>query len=201
MDRGKILWEEDLERMLAQAGGWGRYLDVDNDGIAYRTLPGNRHTRSAYFCRGTGHDEYARYSEEPDVWERVLDRIAKKFVTAKQILPKPVVTTRPGAKIGIIGYGSTDPAIIEALDLLEDKGVAADYLRLRALPLDDEVKRFIDTHDIVYVVELNRDGQLTQLMHVELPNLCANVISLAHVDGMPMTAKWIVDHICVAEVK
>lgn len=123
MDRGKVLWEEDLERFLNEhQGQWGRYLDVDGDGIPYRTLPGNTHPRSAYFARGTGHDEFARYSEEPEVWERVLNRIARKMENARNLVPKPVIQSHPNAEIGIIAYGSTEPAIQEARDLLAAKG-------------------------------------------------------------------------------
>ena len=203
MDRGKVLWEEDLEKMIKERNGdWGRYLDIDNDGIPYRTVAGNRHPRSAYFARGTGHDEYARYSEEPDVWERVLNRIAKKFETARNQLVKPVVQSRQGARIGILSVGSTDPAIIEALDCLQaDHNLPADYLRVRAIPFSDEVYDFIHNHDRIYVVEMNRDGQLHQILRLNIPDCTSKLISVAHIDGMPLTAKWICDQITTQEAK
>ena len=190
IDRGKVLWEDDLERM---SGEWGRYLDVDGDGIPYRTLPGNQHPRAAYFTRGTGHTEYAKYSEEPDVWERVLLRIQKKFETARKILPQPILEIDQGAEFGIIAYGSTDMAVREAIDHLEQRGVKVDYLRLRALPPSGEVAKFIDGHARTFVVEINRDGQLRQVLTVEYPEMATKLCSLAHLDGLPLTARWIVD--------
>jgi len=203
MDRGKVLWEEDLEKMLQErAGDWGRYLDIDGDGIPYRTVAGNRHPRSAYFARGTGHDEYARYSEEPEVWERVLNRIARKFETARNRLIKPIIQSRKGARIGILSMGSTDPAIIEALDCLEtEHQLPADYLRVRSIPFSDEVYDFIRNHDRIYVVEMNRDGQLHQILRLNIPECTSKLISVAHIDGMPLTAKWICGEITAQEAK
>jgi len=200
MDRGKVLWEEDLDKIIRENGRWGRYRDVDGDGIPYRTLPGNRHPSSAYFTRGTGHDEYAKYSEEPDVWERVMERLAKKFQTAKQYVPKPVIENMPGAKIGILSLGSADPAVQEARYLLAKEGLPSDYLRIRAVPFTDEVEQFIRDHDRVYVVELNRDGQLRQLLLVNLPiELAPKLVKTSHLDGMPLSAKWIMDEIVCHE--
>jgi len=200
MDRGKVLWEQDLERFLAEhQGQWGRYLDVDGDGIPYRTLPGNTHPRSAYFARGTGHDEFARYSEEPEVWERVLNRLARKMENAKGLVPKPVLQQQDGAKIGIVAYGSTDPAIQEARDLLLESGLPTDYLRVRALPFTEDVEAFLQSHDRIYVVELNRDGQMRQLLSMYYPRYAAHLQSVAHLDGMPMTARWVVDRIMTLE--
>ena len=196
MDRGKVLWESDLEQMN---GVWARYLDVDDDGIPYRTLPGNRHQSASYFARGTGHTEYARYSEEPDVWERVLLRIKKKYNTAKKYLPKPIIETMDGARIGIIAFGSTDPAIQEARHILKQMDVFSDYLRLRAIPFTEEVREFIQNHEQCYVVELNRDGQLHQLLTLEASEWATSLISLAHLDGLPLTARWIVDAIMEKE--
>src|SRR5271157_1668821 len=125
MDRGKILWEDDMDKLLERLKGaeWGRYLDIDGDGIPYRTVVGNRHPKSVYFARGTGHDEYGHYSEDPEVWERILNRIRAKFTTAKQYLPKPIIRKNDGAKFGIIAYGSVDPAVEEARDLLAKAGI------------------------------------------------------------------------------
>lgn len=201
LDRGKVLWEEDLDKMVQQLGGkWGRYLDVDGDGIPYRTLPGNRHPGAAYFTRGTGHDEYAKYSEEPDVWERNMARLLKKYQTAKQFVPKPVLKQMDGAKVGIIAIGSADPAVEEARCQLESAGLPTDYLRVRAVPFTDDVEQFVRDHDRVYVVELNRDGQLYQLLKVNLPvELLPKLRSAAHSDGMPLSARWVREEIGVTE--
>ncbi|MBL7164019.1 MAG: 2-oxoacid:acceptor oxidoreductase subunit alpha [Anaerolineales bacterium] len=196
IDRGKILWEEDMEKFE----NWGRYLDLDGDGITYRTLPGNRHPRSAYFARGTGHDEYANYSEDPDEWERSMERLLTKFETARAMMPKPESVTKEGAdiantantaKVGVIAFGSTDPAVREAQDYLNEDGVAVDYLRLRALPIGEEVREFIRSHERVYVVEMNRDGQLHQIVSLEVPDRATNLKSLTKNDGLPLTANWI----------
>jgi 2-oxoglutarate ferredoxin oxidoreductase subunit alpha len=198
MDRGKVLWEEDLEGMT---GGWERYADVDGDGIPYRTLMGNRHPAAAYFTRGTGHTEEAKYSEEPENWERVLLRIQKKYLTAKKLMPKPAMDRMPGAKIGIIAYGSTDPAIQEARQDLAQQGVLTDYLQIKGVPFTDEVEEFIQAHEHSYVVELNRDGQMQQLLTLAYPEMALKLVSLAHLDGMPLTAHWIVDAFTVKEIK
>ncbi|MGD2158856.1 MAG: 2-oxoacid:acceptor oxidoreductase subunit alpha, partial [Anaerolineales bacterium] len=186
---GKVLWEPDLDRLN---GDWGRYLDLDEDGIPYRTVPGNRHKRSAYFARGTGHDEYARYTEDPEVWKRNMERLNRKFETARTLVPKPVIDSKGSeSDIGIIAFGSTDPAIQEARDHLLDAGLKTDYLRLRALPIGKEVVDFIRDHKRIYVVEMNRDGQLHQLLSLEVPDKALSIISLTHNDGLPLTAKWI----------
>jgi 2-oxoglutarate ferredoxin oxidoreductase subunit alpha len=198
MDRGKILWEEDLERM---DGKWGRYLDTDGDGIPYRTLPGNRHPSAAYFSRGTGHNEYARYSEEPEVWERIMLRIKSKLETAKALLPQPIIQKVNGAEISFISYGSTDPAIEEAIYILDTMGYKIDYLRLRALPTTDIVKEFVRTHKANYVVELDRDGQLNQILRTEIPDCAMRLIPLAHLDGLPLAASWVVNALVAEESK
>ncbi|MEJ5223478.1 MAG: 2-oxoacid:acceptor oxidoreductase subunit alpha [Anaerolineales bacterium] len=197
MDRGKVLWEEDLEKIK---GDWGRYRDVDGDGIPYRTVPGNKHPLSAYFTRGTGHDENARYSEDAETWVRVLDRIKKKYETAKQYLPAPVVHSMEGAEIGIIAFGSTEPAIEEARHLLlTQKGIKTDYLRLRALPTTEAVSEFIRNHDRVYVVEMNRDGHLHEILTVDNPAMATKLRSIAYNDGLPLTAKYVFNAILKKE--
>ena len=190
MDRGKVLWEEDLEKLSME---WGRYLDVDGDGIGYRTLPGNKHPGASYFTRGTGHNEYGRYSEDSEVWEKNLLRLKKKAEIVGELLPKPEIFPSPGAEVGIIGFGSTDPAIREALECLGEQGVSIDYLRLRALPASSEVKDFIESHPTNYVVELNRDGQLRLILQSEFPELAPKLHSLAHLDGLPLSVNWLVD--------
>lgn len=199
MDRGKVLWEEDLERLK---GDWGRYRDVDGDGIPYRTLPGNTHPASAYFTRGTGHTPEARYSEEPDVWVAKMARLKKKYETAKQYLPRAVIQTVAGAKFGIIAFGSTHPAVEEARAWLErEHGLKSNYLRLRAIPFTEDVSQFIAEHERVYVVEINRDGQLQQLLSIKHPEHATRLISIAYSDGLPPTAKWIESAILEQEEK
>jgi 2-oxoglutarate ferredoxin oxidoreductase subunit alpha len=192
MDRGKILWEEDIEKL---SGKWGRYLDVDGDGIPYRTVPGNRHQASAWFARGTGHNEFAIYSEDGGDYERNMARLSKKFNTAKDLVPKPVIDTMERADVGIIAFGSTEPAVMEARHNLAQSGLETDFLRLRAVPFTTEVTDFIRDHEKVYVVEMNRDGQLHQLLSLEYAPVCAKLISIAHLDGLSMTAQWIEDRI------
>lgn len=200
IDRGKILWEEDLKKKMEEWGGkWGRYLDMDGDGIPYRTVPGNQDIHSAYFTRGTSHDEYARYSEAPETWERVFERIDKKFKNAQPYLPEQVVEKMDGATIGIISSGSADPAVVEARDILAERGIKSDYMRIRSLPFFDDVKAFLESHDRIYVVEINRDGQLQQLLNVYFPEYGSRMIKSAHLDGLPLSAKWVVDHITKAE--
>jgi 2-oxoglutarate/2-oxoacid ferredoxin oxidoreductase subunit alpha len=198
MDRGKVLWEQDLEKLKER---WGRYLDVDGDGIPYRTLPGNLSTRSAYFGRGTGHDEYAQYSEEPEVWERVLDRIRRKYETAKDFVPTPIIETMENASFGLIAFGSTDPAVEEARDRLEKEGISTDYMRLRAFPFQKEVSEFIQSHKANYVIEMNQDGQMKQLLTLNFPEDASKLIQLSHSDGLPLTASWIVDGITSGETR
>jgi len=197
MDRGKVLWEQDLEK---SDGKWGRYLDVDGDGIPYRTLPGNRHPASSYFTRGTGHDEYAKYSEEPQVWIRMMARLKKKYETAKQYLPKPVIDGS-GSKVGIIAFGSTEPAVREARALLAEKGIQTDFLRLRAIPFAPEVTDFISAHETVYVVEMNRDAQLHQMLTLKHVPQASKLTAIAFNDGLPPTAQWIFNDILAKEEK
>jgi 2-oxoglutarate ferredoxin oxidoreductase subunit alpha len=189
MDRGKVLWEKDLAELK---GNWGRYLDKDGDGIPYRTFPGNTHPMSSYFTRGTGHDENARYTEDSGVWLKMMDRLKKKYQTARQYVPAPVLHATPGATVGIIGYGSTEAAILEAMHQLEtEQGIKADFLRVRAIPFTDEVTEFVNQYDKVFVVEMNRDGQMNQILTVEYPQRAPYFKSVAYGDGMPASAKWV----------
>ena len=189
MDRGKALFEKDIEELK---GNWGRYLDKDGDGIPYRTFPGNKHPLSSYFTRGTGHDEYAKYSEEAPVWLRNMDRLKRKHETAREYVPAPVLHTARGATVGIIGYGSTEAAIMEAMHQLEtEHGIKAEFLRVRALPFTKEVTDFVNKYDQVFVVEMNRDGQMNQLLTIEYPQMAAKFKSVAFGDGLPAYAKWV----------
>lgn len=201
MDRGKVLWEDDLERLSHKDLHWGRYLDLDGDGIPYRTLPGNTHLGSAYFTRGTGHDEFGSYSEESGVWERVMRRLSRKFETARSILPKPVVDVRENSQFGIISCGSADFAILEARSELDHEGVVTDYMRIRAIPFSNEVRDFIRNHERIYVVELNRDGQLKQLLTLETPEFATHLRQISRSDGLPLSARWIKEQILVEERK
>jgi 2-oxoglutarate ferredoxin oxidoreductase subunit alpha len=192
--RGKVLTAEDV------AGrGFARYKDVDGDGITYRTLPGNEHPLAAYFARGTGHNDAAVYSERPDDWKNNMARLARKFETARTLVPGPVIDEVAGAEIGIIAYGTTRPAIDEARDRLAAGGVATSFMRLRALPINGEVEAFVARHDRVYVIEMNRDGQMHTILRSELPELATRLESLSLLDGMPLTARWVAEAITAAE--
>ena len=188
LDRGKVLSADDLTKL---GGSWGRYKDVDGDGIPYRTLPGTRHPMAAYFTRGTGHNEYAAYSERPEDWERNLDRLAVKFETARELVPAPEVDEIEGARIGIISLGSNHPAILECRDLLRAAGVESSYLRLRALPINQTVRDFMHRYQRVFVVENNHDGQLHNILLSEEPLCGGELVSVARCNGMPLSASWI----------
>ena len=197
MHRGKVLWEEDLERLK---GDWGRYRDVDGDGIPYRTVVGNRFPGSAYFARGTGHDENAKYSEDPQVWVKNMERLKRKYRTAKKYLPEPILEIDNGSKIGVIAFGSTKPAVEEAAFLLsKDTNLKIDYLRVRAIPFSDKVGEFIDSHDRIYVIEMNRDGQMHQILTINYPESAMKLKSVAYLDGLPLTATFVKDAIVNGE--
>jgi len=189
IDRGKIFWETDLDEVKKE---WGRYLDIDGDGIPYRTVMGNKHPKAPYFTRGTGHDEFGKYSEDPDIWMRNLDRLKRKFETAKPQLPKPIYREMENARIGLIAMGSTEFAVIEAQDKLASMGLPADFLRIRGLPISNEVGEFIQSHECNYVLELNQDGQLHQILIMAFCDMTDRLVSLAYIDGLPMTADWII---------
>ena len=184
--RGKVLDAAALERL----GGFERYRDVDGDGVTYRTLPGTAHPAAAYFTRGTGHNEKSGYSERPEDWKRNVDRLARKLETARHALPAPVVERDPGAKVGLIAYGSTHWALVEARDRLRERGIPTGYCRVRALPVADEVAAFVARHARVYVVEQNRDGQLCANLRATLEgNLDDRLVSVTHYNGTPIAAE------------
>jgi 2-oxoglutarate ferredoxin oxidoreductase subunit alpha len=187
MDRGKVLSADDLKRL----GGFHRYEDVDGDGIPYRTIPGTNHPAAAYFTRGSGHNAQAAYTERPDEWEANLARLARKHEFARTLVPPPEVNEVEGAEIGIIAYGSTNPAIGEARAMLAAKGVNTSYLRLRALPTTVELKEFVNRHPRVYVVENNFDGQMRRILQSEVPEHAARLISITKCDGLPLTGRWV----------
>jgi 2-oxoglutarate ferredoxin oxidoreductase subunit alpha len=189
LDRGKVLTVEDLNKL--GVGGFKRYKDTDGDGIAPRTLPGTEHPLAGYFTRGTGHDESARLSERPEDWENNMARLTRKHETARTLVPKPVEERVEGAQVGIIAYGSTDPSVAEARGILAQKGLLVSYMRLRALPLTKEVTDFIAAHERVYVLEMNTDAQMCQLLRLHTPEYATRIIACNHNDGLPLTAAWI----------
>ena len=198
MDRGKILWEDDLEKLK---GDWGRYRDVDGDGIPYRTVMGNRHSKGGYFTRGTGHDENAKYSEDSDIWEANMNRLRLKYETARTIVPNPIIDTSNNAEVGLVTFGSNDPAVSEARSLLEIEGISTDYLRIRAVPFSDEVRIFISSHQRIYIIEANHDGQMHQLLSLDMPDEVLKYRSVALDNGLSLSAKWVKESIQVLEEK
>jgi 2-oxoglutarate ferredoxin oxidoreductase subunit alpha len=197
LDRGKILSAAELERL----GGFSRYGDPDGDGIGWRTLPGTDHPRAAYFTRGSGHDEQAAYSERPEVYERNLGRLARKLDGARPLLPAPVLSGTGSSKIGIVAAGSSDPAVREAMALLAaERGLAVDYLRVRAFPFAASVREFVERHDRIYVVEQDRDAQLRSLLQLDLPApLAPRLRTVAHATGMPLDARSVVEELGALE--
>ena len=165
---------------------------MKGDGIPYRTIPGNKHPLGSYFTRGTGHDEQARYTEDNVVFQRNMERLKKKFETAKEHLPKSVTHMTEGATIGIIAYGSTESAINEArVQLEKEHGIKTSFMRVRATPFTHDVDDFVHAHEVIYVVEMNRDGQLHKLLTLAYPEAAMSLRSVAFGDGMPASAKWV----------
>jgi 2-oxoglutarate ferredoxin oxidoreductase subunit alpha len=195
IDRGKVLTPEVLKRL----GEWGRYKDVDQDGIAYRTVPGDG--MPAYFTRGSGHNAKGQYSERPDDYVENMDRLSRKFDTARKAVPAAEIDHVPDAKIGLIGFGTSHWAITESRDQLrEETDVTTSYYRLRGYPFTEDLLRFIDAHDRLYVVEQNRDAQLLQLMRLELtPERIAKMRSVLHYNGLPIDARSISDDVLSQE--
>jgi 2-oxoglutarate ferredoxin oxidoreductase subunit alpha len=193
--RGKRLTREKLEAL----GDWGRYMDVDGDGIPYRTIPGDG--LPAYFCRGSGHNERGQYSERPADYVHNIDRLARKFETARGLVPSALVQEEPGAEIGIIGYGTSHWGIRESRDQLRDEaGIKTSYLRLRAHPFNEAVADFVGRHPRVYVVEQNRDGQMLALLKLDLDAaLLPRFRSVLHYDGLPLDARTITDAVLEQE--
>jgi 2-oxoglutarate/2-oxoacid ferredoxin oxidoreductase subunit alpha len=197
--RGKVLSKEDLERL----GGFSRYKDVDGDGIGYRTLPGTDHPGAAYFVRGSGHNEKSQYSERPDDYERNMERINRKFETARSFVPRPELMGSGKSPVGIIAYGTSHWAILEARDQMQKEySVETDYLRLRAFPFTREVHDFIAQHERVYVVEQNRDAQMLSLLKLDVrAELTPRLRSISHIHGLPLDARSVTDEIMTMEGK
>jgi 2-oxoglutarate/2-oxoacid ferredoxin oxidoreductase subunit alpha len=195
INRGKVLSAEELDGFQEKYDTlWGRYKDVDGDGIPYRTLPGTDHPMGAYFTRGTGHNDMAVYSEEVDDWMENLARQHKKFEGMRDKLPQPIIEEN-GAKVALVTFGTNEPAIEEARDRLRAQGMETDYLRVRALPVAQSVYDFIFSHERVYVVENNFDGQLARILRSETSKDTTHMISLPLGDSLPMTPKFVVDSV------
>jgi 2-oxoglutarate ferredoxin oxidoreductase subunit alpha len=195
INRGKVLTDETLKTI----GEWGRYKDVDGDGIPYRTIPGDG--MPAYFARGSGHNARGQYSERPDDYVENMDRLARKFETARAHVPQPVIDRQANAKIGLIGYGTSHYAIEESRDQLrEEMKVETSYFRLRAYPFTEELAAFIDAHERLYVIEQNRDAQALQLMKLDLtPERVSKLRSVLHYNGLPIDARSISDDVLAQE--
>ena len=195
-DRGKVLNAQDLEDIEAANKEWGRYLDIDGDGICYRTIPGTHETLGSYFTRGSSHNEFARYSESSEDYVRLVDRLSKKFETAKNIVPKPEFYNDSNKhSIGIIFFGTTTYSALEAMSHFEKEDIKVDAMRIRAFPFSDEVKEFINNHDSNFVIEQNKDGQMRTLLINELEVSPERLISILNYDGMPITAQQISEQI------
>src|SRR6266550_3510762 len=199
INRGKVLGKEDLERL----GGFARYKDVDGDGIPYRTLPGTDHPGAAWFARGSGHNEKGQYSERPDDYERNMERINRKFETARSFVPRPEIVANGKSKVGIIAYGTSHWAIVESRDQLRKEcNMETDDLRLRAYPFTREVHDFVKQHDRVYVVEQNRDAKMLSLLKLDVEaSLITRLRSIAHIHGLPMDARSVTDELMTMEGK
>ncbi|MBK7762239.1 MAG: 2-oxoacid:acceptor oxidoreductase subunit alpha [Bacteroidetes bacterium] len=187
--RGKVLNAEELENVKTT---WGRYLDIDGDGVPYRTLPGTHPTSGAYFTRGTSHNEYAAYSEDSDTYVRIMNRLLLKLETAKTLVPKPeFYLSEKQSEIGMVFFGTTTYSACEALDILKSQGITCDAMRLKAFPFNHEVKDFMNRYERIFVVEQNRDAQLRSLLVNELDLHPNKLIKVLNFDGTPITADFI----------
>jgi 2-oxoglutarate/2-oxoacid ferredoxin oxidoreductase subunit alpha len=197
--RGKVLGKDDLEKL----GGFARYKDLDGDGVGYRTLPGTDHPAAAYFTRGSGHNDKSNYSERPDDYENNMERLNRKFETARSFVPRPEIIKGTEARMGIIAYGTSHWGIVESRDQLRNEyAIETDYLRLRAYPFTREVHEFIEQHERVYVVEQNRDAQMLSLLKLDLkPDLITRLRSISHLDGLPLDARSVTDELSSMEGK
>ena len=193
-----MLSAEDLDRI----GKFERYRDVDGDGIPYRTLPGTEHPLAAYFTRGSGHNEKAGYSEKPEDYKNNMDRLRRKYETARKHVPAPVFEGDPNAEIGIIAFGSSHWAMLESRDQLQaEQKIPTEYLRLRALPFNDDLRDFVKRKKRIYVVEQNRDGQMLRPDPPGgLPDDCNKVRSVRHYTGFPLDARTVTDEILTQEL-
>jgi 2-oxoglutarate ferredoxin oxidoreductase subunit alpha len=187
-DRGKVLGPEELAEMER----FVRYLDVDGDGIPYRTLPGED-PKGAYFTRGSGHNKYGAYTEDSDEYQEILDRLLVKWDTAKTLVPDAILSkSAHDTNLGVIAYGSSDGAVIEARDRLHELGIHVNYLRIRAFPFTEEVVDFLHAHETIYVVEQNRDAQMKSLLMLEANDIADRLVSILHYNGMPIPSECVV---------
>ena len=197
LDRGKVLTAEDLNKL----GSFARYRDVDGDAIGWRTLPGTNHPKAAYFTRGSGHNDAAGYTEKPDEYVEVMERLARKFENARKLVPAPVAVRDGASKIGFLAYGTTDFALRESLDQIRDEyGQTIDYMRIRAYPFAHEIHDFVVSHERVYVVEQDRDAQLASLLTLDLPaDQAVKLRSILHFNGLPIDARTITEEFATKE--
>jgi len=197
LDRGKVLTAEEIEKM----GSFARYRDVDGDAIGWRTLPGTAHPKAAYFTRGSGHNDAAGYTERPDEYQKVMDRLTRKFENARKLVPAPIEHRNGKSKIGFLAYGSSDFAVLESLDQIEkEHGRTIDYMRIRAYPFAHEIHDFVASHERVYVVEQNRDAQMASLLKLDLPaEQVVKLRSILHYGGLPIDARSISEEFATKE--
>jgi 2-oxoglutarate/2-oxoacid ferredoxin oxidoreductase subunit alpha len=197
LDRGKVLSKEDLDKL----GGFARYKDVDGDAIGWRTLPGTMHAKAAYFTRGSGHNELAGYTEKPDEYQAVMDRLSRKFEGARKLVPAPVAVKSGTSRVGFLAFGTTDFALRESMDQIKKEyGKDVDYMRIRAYPFAHEIHDFVASHDRVYVVEQNRDAQLESLLKLDLPaDQVVKLRSILHYNGLPIDARTITEEFATKE--
>jgi 2-oxoglutarate ferredoxin oxidoreductase subunit alpha len=197
LDRGKVLTAEDLTRL----GGFARYKDVDGDAITYRTLPGTDHPQAAYFVRGSGHNEKAFYTERPDDYQNLMERLNRKFETARTLIPAPVILQNGKSKIGLIAFGTSDFAVLESRDQLKKEfGIETDYLRIRAFPFTPAIHDFVASHDRVYIIEQNRDAQMLSLLKLDLPAAeTTKLRSIRHFNGLPIDARSVTEALILQE--
>jgi 2-oxoglutarate ferredoxin oxidoreductase subunit alpha len=197
LDRGKVLTAEDLDRL----GGFARYRDVDGDGIGWRTLPGTRHPKAAYFTRGTGHTDTAAYTERPDDYVAVMERLARKFDNARKMVPAPVTVKNGSSNVGFLAFGSSDFAVRESMDQIKKEyGTDVDYMRIRAYPFAHEIHDFVASHERVYVVEQDRDAQLESLLKLDLPaEQVVKLRSILHFNGLPIDAQTVTEEFAAKE--
>jgi len=197
LDRGKVLSKEDLDKL----GSFARYKDVDGDAIGWRTLPGTMHPKAAYFTRGSGHNANAGYTEKPDEYQYVVDRLTRKFESARTLVPAPQIVKNGTSKVGFIAYGSSDYAVLESLDQIKNEyKTDVDYLRIRAYPVAHEIHDFVASHERVYVIEQNRDAQMESLLKLDLPaDQVTKLRSILYYAGLPLDARSITDEFATKE--
>jgi 2-oxoglutarate ferredoxin oxidoreductase subunit alpha len=196
-DRGKVLTAEQLKEL----GSFARYRDVDGDAIGWRTLPGTNHPKAAYFTRGSGHNDAATYTERPDEYQAVMDRLSRKFENARKLVPAPVAVKNGTSKIGFLAFGTTDFALRESLDQIKKEYKQdVDYMRIRAYPFAHEIHDFVAAHERVYVVEQDRDAQLASLLKLDLPaDQVTKLRCILHYNGLPLDARTITEEFATKE--